>query len=197
MKRSFSFKSRILLTFSLIIALFTAGIIYFERQQVIKERTRGLERMLDNNAQTIAGFLRKNRLLNKSDTVELSKLLGYMQPDLRVTLIDRGEVIYDNRLDVEALENHLMRPEIQESLKEGTGTNIRKSASNQVEYLYYVRPADDFFVRVALPYNVELRSFIHSGNSFAFYILLFFIVSVLMMIYFPIASHGRYATEAI
>ncbi len=61
MKKKLSFKSRILLTFSLIIALFTAGIIYFEQQQVIKERTESLERMLDKDARIIASYLRKNR----------------------------------------------------------------------------------------------------------------------------------------
>ena len=180
-----SFKSRILLTFSLIIALFTAGIIYFEQQQVRKERTESLERMLDNDALTIASYLRKNNILREMDTARLEDLLQYMQPELRLTLInERGEVLFDNLLEAGGMENHLMRPEVQKSIAGGSGSDIRRSASNRLEYLYYVRHIDDLYIRVALPYDVELRSFIHSGNSFAFYIFLFFIVSVLMMIYF-------------
>ncbi len=185
MRIKLSFKSRILLTFSLIIALFTAGIIYFEQQQVRKERTESLKRMLDNDALLITRFLDENQILNLMDTTRLNELLRYMQPELRLTLIDHnGEVLYDNRLEADSMENHLLRPEVQESIAEGSGSDIRRSASNQLEYLYHVRHTDSLFVRVALPYDVELRSFIHSTNSFAYYILLFFIVSVLMMIYF-------------
>lgn len=185
MRIKLSFKSRILLTFSLIIALFTAGIIYFEQQQVRKERTGSLQRMLDNDALLIARYLKKNHSLYEVDTTRLNELLQYMQPELRLTLIDhKGEVLYDNRLEADRMENHLLRPEVQESLAEGSGSNIRRSTSNKLEYLYHVRHEENLFVRVALPYDVELRSFIHSGNSFAYYILLFFIVSVLMMIYF-------------
>ncbi|QRX64875.1 two-component sensor histidine kinase [Dysgonomonadaceae bacterium zrk40] len=181
----FSFKSRILLTFSLIIALFTAGIIYFEQQQLRKERTESLQRMLDNDALLIARYLEQNQILHEMDTTRLKELLQYMQPEVRLTLIDhKGEVLYDNRLEADSMENHLLRPEVQESIVEGSGSDIRRSASNQLEYLYHVRYSDNLFVRVALPYDVELRSFIHSGNSFAYYILLFFIVSVLMVIYF-------------
>lgn len=185
MRIKFSFKSRILLTFSLIIALFTAGIIYFEQQQVRKERTESLQRMLDNNALLIARYLEQNQMIHEMDTTRLKELLHYMQPELRLTLIDdKGEVLYDNRLEADRMENHLLRPEVQESIAKGSGSDIRRSTSNKLEYLYHVRYEENLFVRVALPYDVELRSFIHSANSFAYYILLFFIVSVLMVIYF-------------
>ena len=185
MRIKFSFKSRILLTFSLIIALFTAGIIYFEQQQVRKERTESLQRMLDNNALLIARYLEQNQMIHEMDTTRLKELLHYMQPELRLTLIDdKGEVLYDNRLEADRMENHLLRPEVQESIAKGSGSDIRRSTSNKLEYLYHVRHEQNLFVRVALPYDVELRSFIHSANSFAYYILLFFIVSVLMVIYF-------------
>ncbi|MFA7390155.1 MAG: two-component sensor histidine kinase, partial [Proteiniphilum sp.] len=123
MRIKLSFKSRILLTFSLIIALFTAGIIYFEQQQVRKERTESLQRMLDNDALLIARFLEKNQILSLMDTTRLKELLQYMQPELRLTLIDhKGEVLYDNRLEADSMENHLLRPEMQESIAEGSGS---------------------------------------------------------------------------
>ena len=94
MRIKFSFKSRILLTFSLIIALFTAGIIYFEQQQVRKERTESLQRMLDNNALLIARYLEQNQMIHEMDTTRLKELLHYMQPELRLTLIDdKGGVV--------------------------------------------------------------------------------------------------------
>ena len=60
MKRKISFKVRILLIFSLIIAAFTSGIILFEQQQLKKERTASLERMLENNTDMIHRYLQHN-----------------------------------------------------------------------------------------------------------------------------------------
>lgn len=185
MRKKGSFKRRILFFFSLIIALFTVGIILFEQQQVREERTGSLERMLDNDAEIINRYLNEQRLLHPDRIALAAEQLKYMQPELRLTIIDkRGKVLFDNRLEADTMENHLLRPELQKSLAAGTGANIRLSSSNQVKYLYYAKSYGDYFIRVALPYDVALASFINAGNSFVYYILLFFIVSVLMMFYF-------------
>ena len=186
MRKKGSFKRRILIFFSVIIALFTIGIILFEQQQLEKERRESLERMLDNNAGIIGTYLKENDLVPSGQVGQVKDMLKYMQPELRLTIIDReGGVMYDNLLEADGMENHLHRPEIKKSSVLGKGSNIRLSSSNNVKYLYYAKNYDDgYFIRVALPYDVELQSFINAGNSFAYYILLFFIVSVLMMIYF-------------
>ncbi|MBK5195549.1 MAG: two-component sensor histidine kinase, partial [Proteiniphilum sp.] len=186
MRKKRSFKRRILVFFSVIIALFTVGIILFEQQQLEKERRESLERMLDNDAEIIGMYLEENDLLLHRHIGQVKDLLKYMQPELRLTIIDwHGGVMYDNLLEADRMENHLQRPEIEKSIALGKGSNIRLSSSNNVKYLYYAKKYDDdYFIRVALPYDVELQSFINSGNSFAYYILLFFIVCVLMMIYF-------------
>ncbi len=187
MKR-ISFKSRILLFFSVIIAAFTMGIILFEQQQVKKERTDSLERTLDNNADIIYQYLKRNNISvqDSGSGTQIDELLDYMQPELRLTIIDwQGVVLYDNRADQSTMENHLARPEVQKSIGFGHGSNIRLSSTNNVKYLYYAKNySDRYFVRVALPYDVELQSFINSGNSFVYYILFFFLVCVLMMFYF-------------
>ena len=186
MRKRGSFKRRILVFFSVIIALFTVGIILFEHQQLEKERRESLERMLDNDAEIIRAYLKEHHLIPDGDVGQVEEILKYMQPELRLTIINwQGGVIYDNLLEADTMENHLQRPEIEKSIALGRGSNIRLSSSNSVEYLYHAKKYDDaYFIRVALPYDVELKSFINAGNSFAYYILLFFIVCVLMMIYF-------------
>lgn len=186
MKRRITFKVRILIIFSLIIAAFTAGIILFEQQQIKKERTESLERSLDNNADMIHRYLALNKIPVVEDGDQVSELVRYMGPELRVTILDwQGHVLYDNRADANKMENHLQRPEIQKSIGFGTGTHIRLSQTNQVAYLYYAKNYQDgYFIRVAVPYDVKLQSFINAGNSFAYFILLFFVVCVLMMLYF-------------
>jgi two-component system OmpR family sensor kinase/two-component system phosphate regulon sensor histidine kinase PhoR len=181
-----TYKQRIVFYFSIIIAVFTVGIIFFEQQQVQHERAQSIERMLENNADII-----HNYLLNNTDSVPFRvsaahRMVQYMPADLRVTLIDwNGNVLYDNRLDADSMENHLKRPEIQKAIGFSAGSNVRMSASNSVRYLYYAKKYNEgYFVRVALPYDVKIHSFLHAQNSFMYFILLFFIVCVLMMLYF-------------
>ncbi|MDD2938444.1 MAG: hypothetical protein PHS25_09165, partial [Proteiniphilum sp.] len=108
MKRRITFKVRILIIFSLIIAAFTAGIILFEQQQIKKERTESLERSLDNNADMIHRYLALNKIPVIEDGDQVSELVRYMGPELRVTILDwQGHVLYDNRADANKMENHL------------------------------------------------------------------------------------------
>ena len=60
MNKKVSFKKRILIYFSVIIAAFTVGIIIFEQNQIKKERTSSLERTLENNADIIYNFILKS-----------------------------------------------------------------------------------------------------------------------------------------
>lgn len=186
MNLNLSYKQRIFLYFSIIIAFFTAGIILFEQHQIKKEREHAFERMLNNNAEIIHAYLQNNSLNTKEEMPRVENMLHYMPKELRLTVIDsQGNVLFDNRIKTEEMENHLRRPEIQQALVSGKGSNARLSSSNHVKYLYYARKySEGYFVRVALPYDVELASFLNSRNSFVYFILLFFIVSVLMMMYF-------------
>ncbi len=186
MKKKISFKRRILINFSVIIAVFTVGIIFFEQEQLKKERTDSLEHLLENNADIIYSYLKENDIPLHSGINEVDEPLKYMNPELRLTIIDwQGVVLYDNLLDESEMENHLKRPEVQKGIGFGEGSNIRLSSSNNVEYLYYAKKYEEgLFIRMALPYDMEIQSFINPDNTFAFFILLFFIICVLMMLYF-------------
>ncbi len=186
MKYKVTFKQRILIYFSVIIAAFTVGIIIFEQNQIKKERTGSLERSLENNADIIYNFIKINNISPLNDKDRVIEQLNYMSPELRLTIIDwDGKVLLDNLLEPDNLENHLKRPEIQKSIALGSGSNIRFSKSNNLEYLYFAKEyKDGFFIRTAIPYDVNIHSFINSKNSFIYYILLFFVICVLMMLSF-------------
>src|SRR5262249_14973615 len=72
----------------------------------------------------------------------------------RVTLIDStGKVVGDSEFDppaLDALENHLTRPEVQEALRTGTGSSRRVSASAGDEELYAAVRAGNGFARVSV-----------------------------------------------
>ena len=186
MNNKVSFKRRILIYFSVIIAAFTVGIIIFEQNQIKKERTSSLERTLENNADIIYNFMQKNNISPQSAEEEINKQLSYMPSELRLTIVDwDGKVFFDNLLEPDNMENHLKRPEIQKTIGYGFGSNIRVSKSNNTEYLYFAKEyKEGYFIRMALPYDVNLRTFINSENSFVYLILVFFVVCVLMMQYF-------------
>ncbi len=77
--------------------------------------------------------------------------LDDVRESTRVTLIDEtGNVLYDSVEDGATLENHLDRPEVQEALKNGTGTDTRHSNTlNKSMFYYAVRLPDGNILRVA------------------------------------------------
>ncbi len=74
--------------------------------------------------------------------------------DMRVTIIGTDGVVFlDTDADPAAMDNHLMRPEIQQALKEGSGVNIRRSDTLNRELMYAAiySESEQLFIRVALP----------------------------------------------
>lgn len=186
MIKKISYRTRIMLIFTAIIAAFAVGVVLFEQQQWKNERTNSLERMLESNADIVHAYIQENDIPLDDNISRIEEQLKYMEPDLRLTIIDwQGKVLFDNLLDGQEMENHLQRPEIQKTIGFGHGAHIRLSKSNDVEYLYFAKKYDEgLFIRFAIPYDVEVRNFIHSNSTFIYYILLFFIICMLMMHFF-------------
>src|SRR5690606_3565696 len=92
----------------------------------------------------------------------LDSIVQLLPKEIRITLIDdSGKVEYDNILEnLSNIDNHSARPEIIQAKSEGTGADIRTSSSNSVEYLYYVKYYEDFYLRVALPYDIRVQHFL-------------------------------------
>ena len=70
---------------------------------------------------------------------------------IRMTLIDEsGKVLFDNVAEVEALDNHSDRIEIEKALEYGTGSSVRKSNTiNKTNFYYAIRLPDGGVVRTA------------------------------------------------
>lgn len=67
----------------------------------------------------------------------LSYLNGLVTKGYRVTLISPdGTVLYDSGGNVDKMENHLQREEVQAALKTGTGQSIRRSDTLMEQSLY-------------------------------------------------------------
>jgi two-component system OmpR family sensor kinase/two-component system phosphate regulon sensor histidine kinase PhoR len=186
MNFNLTYRRKIFLYFTLIISAFTVGIVFFEQQQIKRERHVSLENKLDIYANTIHSYVVDNGLLKTDSLTKIAQISNYFPDNIRISIINSsGKVLYDNRIVTTKLENHLSRPEIQQAISRGSGSNIRISASNEIKYLYFARKFNDgYFVRIAMPYDLKLQSFLNAGNSFMYFILLFFVVCIAMMNYF-------------
>lgn len=171
----FSYKQKLFLYFFVIFSLFTIGIYVFAQSQERKFRTEALEEKLDAYTEITHLAIRKGQ--------RLDSVLTFFPMNMRLSLIDdQGVVQFDNAIDeLELLDNHLKRVEIVAAKLKGSGSNIRTSSSNNVEYLYYAKYFNEYYVRVALPYNVKVQQFIKSDNLFLYYIIALFIGMIVLI----------------
>ncbi len=177
-----NFQQKLIWSFLVIFAVFTAGIIIFEQQRARRYKTEALEERLDAYADEVSQYI----LLRGCHAPEMDSLLSLMPPNIRLTLIDRsGSVIYDNAVsDPASMENHLDRPEIVKALESGSGTFIRTSTSVNQPYLYYAKDnGNSPIVRVALPHDIRVKSFLKPDNAFLYFIIALLLVGFIFIYY--------------
>ena len=96
------------------------------------------EKDLESRVSTVAFLLSKTNFANidfKVFSKEASK-----HSNMRVTIIDApGNVLGDSNVDSEEMDNHLSRPEVVLSLKNGTGSSVRHSKTLNKDYLYLAK----------------------------------------------------------
>lgn len=175
-----SYKQRLFLYFGTIFILFTIGIIIFEKNRERNFKTEALEEKLEAYTNLINAKLSSNSLPLDSNMQELNHIL----PDnLRITIISlSGGVVFDNSVaDVPHMTNHLNRPEIIASKTNGKGTDIRLSKTNQHKYLYFAEKSSDYYIRVALPYNIQLQQILKPNNAFIYFMLISLVVFLLFI----------------
>ncbi|MDR3184466.1 MAG: histidine kinase, partial [Prevotellaceae bacterium] len=78
---------------------------------------------------------------------------------------------------------HARRPEILQAARHGKGSDIRVSASTSRKYLYYAKRFDPYYIRMALPYDIQVRHFLKPGNGFLYYTLALFAAGILFINY--------------
>ena len=169
-----TYKQKLFFYFTVIFAVFTTGILVFEKSRDRRFRTNALLEKSDACADIIQNAL--DRYPVPAEAIDST--LALLPPNLRITLIGRqGEVIYDNRVgNTVLLENHAERPEIVQARKNGTGTDIRRSHSNSREYIYYAKRFTGHYIRVAFPYDTQIRHFLKPDNRFLYFIVVLFLL---------------------
>ena len=179
-----NYKNRLFLFFLLILLLFAGGVILFEQSREKKARSEVLESRLQGYADLIHRGL--NFRIGQEEGVELFlDSVNKVLPDaIRLTFIDKqGKVRYDNVFADSSLINHSDRPEVLEAKEQGEGREIRISDTNQQAYFYYVKSYPQYYIRLALPYDTEVKGLLKSDRVFYYYIG-FLLIVLLVLIYY-------------
>lgn len=170
-----NFRLRLFLYVALAFTLFTLSVILVEQTREKKFKTEAIEEKLDAYTDIV------QKTIHNQPVESYPNLLQSLEPlfpqNLRLSIIEPdGKVVYDNDVSGwNSLENHSNRKEIIEAKENKTGTDIRTSHSTQKKYLYYAKNEGNLFVRVALPYDVEVQHFFKSDNVFLYVIILLFL----------------------
>ncbi len=177
-----NYKKRLFLNISAVLILFTVVIVSLQYQ---REKTAKRENIL--NRLTAFTLVAQNYISEQNktlDSIDYRQLFEYLPDQIRLTVIDKtGRVLFDNFVeDVSKMENHLLRPEIQESIKNKKSNSLRYSVSTNDDYLYQSTYFEGYFVRMALPYNVNLKLMLRADNLDIYLVLFFFVVAISMFV---------------
>jgi two-component system phosphate regulon sensor histidine kinase PhoR len=127
----------------------------------------------------------------------------------RVTVIDRsGVVLADSRHDPETMENHQARPEVRAALSGQTGSAIRRSATLDIDFLYYAAAVDlpgspGAVLRLAMPLEqvgasiATVRMLILKASGFAALLALAFAYVIARNVTGRVRRIEAYATELV
>ncbi|MCL3779436.1 two-component sensor histidine kinase [Prolixibacteraceae bacterium JC049] len=180
MLTKYSYRRRLFLYYFAIFLSFTAVVVTFQYNREKQYRIAQLENTLNNTTDLVSKYIQQKGLKSANDYVLLDSLMQIIpRTETRVTVIStRGVVLFDNFVnDVKSMENHFQRPEVQKALYSETGANIRRSATTGQDFYYYAKNYNNFFVRAALVYDVNIQQFLKAERLFLLFIAAIFIIT--------------------
>ena len=167
-----SYKHRLLLNLTLFFLGFTALLVGFQYHRERLYKRELLESRLCCYADVAAQALTSHP--DSTDTEALARLRRAMPEPARLTLMSRtGRVVFESeRTDTAQLDNHSHRPEVEAALLKGVGSDIRLSHTTGAQYFYFAKNYGDCVVRVALPYDEEVKALMKADHIFLWFVCL-------------------------
>jgi two-component system OmpR family sensor kinase/two-component system phosphate regulon sensor histidine kinase PhoR len=179
-----SFRRTVFVYFITVFVLFTTAVLLFQLNREKRYKTAQLENTLENVSEVVHNYVDLYQLMNTGDFKRADTLKSLIpQKNIRITIADKkGNVLYDSFVeDYRKMENHLERPEFKKAFDDKTGANIRHSETTNQEFYYYARNYDDYFVRVAMVYDIQLKHFLQAEHLFIFFIIFVFLAVGLLI----------------
>ena len=190
-----TFRNRIFINFFVVFSIFTLAVLGYQYDREKSYRTGQLENILDNISEVTNRYIEHKHVFETGNFKSLDTLKILLPiHNTRLTVIDMtGKVLYDSFVaDVNTMENHLMRPEVQKALYSGNGSSIRLSATTNQKFYYYAKNCKTYFVRTAALYNVDIIRFLKTERIF-----LFFIASLFILMWFLLHFTTRRLSEFV
>nr|WP_163214504.1 ATP-binding protein [Bacteroides sp. 519] len=101
--------------------------------------------------------------------------------ELRLTILNPdGDILYDNILNyTDSVINLSDRHEIQEALKDGRGTDVRRASQFlDVDYFFSATKYNDYIIRTAVPYSDKLVETLKAEYHYLWYAMLLAIILI-------------------
>lgn len=165
-----TFRGRLIASFAAAFAVFAVMLVVFQVRLDTQTRVQFVQNDLDAYAE----------ILSRAD--DYGSITALFPAELRVTVLDTaGTVLFDS-VDSPGGVNHSDRPEVSASMRENVATLVRKSETTGMKYLYYSKTYGDRIIRVALPYDGDVKPRIRPNNIFLLASALLFALSLLIII---------------
>jgi two-component system OmpR family sensor kinase/two-component system phosphate regulon sensor histidine kinase PhoR len=147
---------------------FASLLVILEYIHEKKFRIGILNEKLDNYSVITEQYLQNRNILNSGNYQLLDSVQEIISDAaVRITLIDlKGAVLYDSQVNQPqaTMENHFLRPEVKDALRDGKGVAIRTSETTHVRYYYYAKRAGNAIIRISTVYNSGAKRFVQPGR---------------------------------
>lgn len=179
-----TYKKKLFLNFLAIFTLFTLTIIavQYNREKTYKIDT--LKSSIAAYTTVLHNFTNEQQAHQALGSIDYAAIVHLLPKELRITMIDaQGVVLFDNiQPDITLADNHLLRPEVSSANINTTGSAMRTSATTGVEYYYQATYFKDYFIRLALPYNIDVQALLKGDNLYIYLIFAIFIIAFLSLL---------------
>jgi two-component system phosphate regulon sensor histidine kinase PhoR len=192
-----TFRKRIFINFFVVFSIFALAVIGYQYDRERNYRIGELESILDNTSEITHRYIEHKKIFESGDFKSLDTLKSILPAtDTRITVVDlSGKVLYDSFVpDVQKLENHLSRPEIQKALKNGKGSIIRMSSTTNQKFYYYAKDCKKYLVRTAAVYNIDIVKFLGTERIFLVFILFLFLL-IWVLIHYTTRRLSEFITK--
>ncbi len=173
------FRNKLFIYYFSVFLVFTLLIVAYLYYREKKYRTETLNDELYNITITINNYINLNHIYKSGNYKVVDSLVKILpQKELRITIISPlGKVLYDSSVkDWEEMVNHKNRAEIMESTYSDFGTSIRKSNTTGIEYYYYAKFYNRYYIRAAVIYDINTINFLATEKMFIVVIIIAFIL---------------------
>ena len=168
--RSKSFQRNLLLSIGGLFLLFAVCFSFYQYQREKEYKIDILHSRLQMYNYEMVQTLGHDSLANRQ--LFRNYVARHQMEGLRVSVIGlNGRVILDSyEANVDSLENHLQRKEIQQALRVGNGYDIKRvSQSTHETYFYSATRFNGVIVRAAVPYSASLTRSLQADNTYVYF----------------------------